>query len=95
GKDKGGDFSRLRETLARRVKQVIVIGEASARIRQAIEGTTSICHALSLQEAVSQADRAARSGDVVLLSPACASFDMFRDYRDRGEQFRRLVWALP
>ncbi len=95
GKDKGGDFTRLREPLQQRARRVILIGESAVRIREAVEGYEHLLHAASLEEAVTLAAQEAEPGNVVLLSPACASFDMFRDYRDRGEQFRDLVKALP
>ncbi|MBI3603045.1 MAG: UDP-N-acetylmuramoyl-L-alanine--D-glutamate ligase [Nitrospirae bacterium] len=94
GRDKGGDFARLGESVARRVKKVILIGEAAPRIREALSGFERISDAASLREAVETAAREATSGDVVLLSPACASFDMFADYKDRGTQFKNLVKGL-
>jgi UDP-N-acetylmuramoylalanine--D-glutamate ligase len=95
GRDKGGDFARLREPVLRRAKRVILIGEAAGRIRAALGGFDRISEAGSLREAVESAAREASPGDVVLLSPACASFDMFADYRDRGTQFKELVHQLP
>ncbi|MCZ6799328.1 MAG: UDP-N-acetylmuramoyl-L-alanine--D-glutamate ligase, partial [Nitrospirae bacterium] len=67
---------------------------AAPRIQEALEGLEGIVRMSSLQEAVELASREAHEGDVVLLSPACASFDMFRDYQDRGDQFREAVHAL-
>jgi UDP-N-acetylmuramoylalanine--D-glutamate ligase len=75
-------------------KKALVIGEAAPRIQEALEGLEGIVRVSSLQEAVSLAAHEAQEGDVVLLSPACASFDMFRDYQDRGDQFREAVHAL-
>lgn len=95
GRDKGGDFSRLVPTIRRRVKQMILIGEAAPRIRSVLGDFDRVADAASLAEAVSQAAEGATAGDVVLLSPACASFDMFADYQDRGRQFKQLVHALP
>jgi UDP-N-acetylmuramoylalanine--D-glutamate ligase len=95
GRDKGGDFARLREPILRRAKQVILIGEAAGRLRATLSGFDRISDAGSLREAVEAAACEAVPGDVVLLSPACASFDMFADYRDRGQQFKELVNALP
>lgn len=95
GRDKGGDFARLREPVLRRAKKVILIGEAAGRIREALGGFDRISGAGSLREAVELAAREAAPGDIVLLSPACASFDMFADYRDRGKQFKELVNQLP
>jgi UDP-N-acetylmuramoylalanine--D-glutamate ligase len=95
GRDKGGDFSRLREPVRRRVKCVILIGEAAPRIRAALGEFDGISDAATLREAVELAAHESAAGDVVLLSPACASFDMFVDYQDRGRQFKDLVNKLP
>jgi len=95
GRDKGGDFSRLTETVRRRVKQVVLIGEAAPLLRQAWTGAAALHDAATLREAVEFAADRAEPGDVVLLSPACASFDMFMDYQDRGRQFKAAVNALP
>lgn len=94
GKDKGGDFTRLRDVISRKVRRVILIGEATARIEEALKAFVTISKAASLQEAVTLAAQEAASGEVVLLSPACASLDAFRGYEDRGQQFRALVGAL-
>lgn len=94
GRDKGGDFTKLRELVRRRVKRLILIGEAASRIEQALDGFDRISRAASLAGAVNLAAQEAQPGDVVLLSPACASFDMFLDYQDRGRQFKALVNRL-
>jgi len=95
GRDKGGDFSRLAQAVSRRVTRVILIGEAAPLLRQAWEGVATMTEAATLRDAVDLAAQGATQGDVVLLSPACASFDMFADYQDRGRQFKALVHALP
>jgi len=95
GRDKGADFSLLREPVRRRVKRAILIGEAAPRIRAALSGFDPVSQAGTLRDAVHLAAREAATGDVVLLSPACASFDMFADYQDRGRQFKELVNDLP
>lgn len=95
GKDKGMDFSKLREPLKRRAKQIVLIGEAAERIAASLGEARNMCFAPSLQEAVRMSEEFADPGDVVLLSPACASFDMFQNYRDRGQQFRHIVNRLP
>ena len=95
GRDKGGDFSRLAQAVSRRVTRVILIGEAAPLLRQAWEGVATMTEAATLRDAVDLAAQGASPGDVVLLSPACASFDMFADYQDRGRQFKALVHALP
>jgi UDP-N-acetylmuramoylalanine--D-glutamate ligase len=95
GRDKGGDFSRLTEAIRRRVKHVVLIGEAAPLLKAAWTGATTISEAESLRDAVEWAAREAAAGDVVLMSPACASFDMFQDYQDRGRQFKSAVQSLP
>ena len=94
GRDKGGDFSRLAQAVSRRVTRVILIGEAAPLLKAAWEGATALSEAKSLRDAVEWAAREAAAGDVVLMSPACASFDMFRDYQDRGRQFKSVVQSL-
>ena len=95
GRDKGGDFSRLEGAIRERVKGLIVIGEAAGRIQAAMGDFDRCRPAATLRDAVELAAREAQPGEVVLLSPACASFDMFADYQDRGRQFKALVQALP
>ena len=95
GKEKGrSDFGRLKDALRPGVKHCIVLGESADVIARAIEGVGTISRASSLSEGVTLAADLAEPGDAVLFSPACASFDMFRDYRDRGQQFRDFVNAL-
>ncbi|MCK6622090.1 MAG: UDP-N-acetylmuramoyl-L-alanine--D-glutamate ligase [Calditrichaceae bacterium] len=91
GKDKGGDFSEINELLKKHARAVIVIGEASRRMAEAWERVVPVYQAASLEEAVSRSRALARPGEVVLLSPACSSFDMFRDYEERGRRFKELV----
>ena len=95
GRDKGGDFSRLQSAIRQRVKGLILIGEAAGRIQAAMGNFDRCRPAATLRDAVELAAREAQPGEVVLLSPACASFDMFADYQDRGRQFKALVQALP
>lgn len=95
GRDKGGDFSRLAPAIHRKVKRLILIGEAAPLIAKATEGYRAFEHADTLEQAVEAAASGASMGEVVLLSPACASFDMFADYQDRGRQFKALVHSLP
>jgi UDP-N-acetylmuramoylalanine--D-glutamate ligase len=95
GRDKGGDFSRLAPAIRQRVKGLIVIGEAAPLIANAVPGYGAIDRAATLREAVEKAAAGAAANEVVLLSPACASFDMFLDYQDRGRQFKALVHGLP
>jgi len=94
GLDKGGDYSPLRKPLADKVKLAILVGQARKKMRDALAGATTIELLPALAEAVKRAAAAAAPGDSVLLSPACASFDQFRDYAERGEVFQKLVRAL-
>jgi UDP-N-acetylmuramoylalanine--D-glutamate ligase len=94
GVDKGGSYEPLRALVRSRVKRLVVYGEARPRIHQALAGETETVVASDFDEAVRKAAEAAKPGDTVLLSPACSSFDMFRDYHERGERFRALVGAL-
>ena len=95
GRDKGGDFSRLAPAIRRRVKRLVLIGEAAPLIAEAVPGYQAVDRAGTLREAVELVAAGAAAGEVVLLSPACASFDMFADYQDRGRQFKALVNGLP
>ena len=91
GQGKGQDFSPLRETVSEKVKTVILIGEDGKLIGDILNDVTDIKYAESMKNAVQLAADSADSGDVVLLSPACASFDMFNSYEDRGQQFVNAV----
>ncbi len=93
GHDKGGDFSKLIPVLGR-VKTVVTIGEAAPLIEEALSSTVPVARAQTMKDAVEIASRAAQEGDLVLLSPACASFDMFRNFEHRGEVFRECVKEL-
>jgi UDP-N-acetylmuramoylalanine--D-glutamate ligase len=90
GEGKGQDFTPLAEPVRRLARQVLLIGRDAPLIEKAVPGV----RCASLEEAVEKAARVARPGDAVLLSPACASFDMFRDYRHRGEAFAAAVRRL-
>jgi len=94
GREKGGEYPGLAETVRRKAKRVILLGEARARLREVLAGACPITEAASLRDAVRDAAKTAVAGDTVLLSPACASFDMFADYRDRGRQFKESVHEL-
>jgi UDP-N-acetylmuramoylalanine--D-glutamate ligase len=94
GKDKGSDYSVLNPLLRERVKRVYLIGAAADKIASQITGATTLVRSGTLERAVHQAFDAAASGDVVLLAPACASFDQFENYEHRGRVFKELVRAL-
>jgi UDP-N-acetylmuramoylalanine--D-glutamate ligase len=94
GIGKGADFSALRPAIAGRVKSAILIGRDAGLLAEAIGADVETCFAADMEAAVRQAAAQARAGDVVLLSPACASFDMFRDYRHRGEVFCEAIRRL-
>ena len=91
GDGKDADFTPLRPAVAARVAAAVLIGRDAPRIAAAIGGATAVHHAASLEAAVDRAARLCRPGGCVLFSPACASFDMFEDYRERGEAFARLA----
>lgn len=94
GQGKGQDFTALRDSLQKFAKIAVLIGEDRPIIEAAIQGTTTLLHAESLQEAVELCQQNTRAQDVVLLSPACASFDMFTGYPERGHRFVEYVNAL-
>jgi UDP-N-acetylmuramoylalanine--D-glutamate ligase len=94
GRDKGGDFQKLKEPVAEKVKKVILIGEASERIREALEGSAPMEAVSSYKEAVRAGYSEADAGEVVLLAPACKSFDMFQNFEERGKTFKEEVFSL-
>jgi UDP-N-acetylmuramoylalanine--D-glutamate ligase len=94
GKDKGSNYSPLAPLIRERVKLVILIGAASDKIAEQVEGSGTIRRARSMQEAVLIAMESATSGDTVLLAPACASFDMFDNFEHRGRVFKEAVYEL-
>jgi UDP-N-acetylmuramoylalanine--D-glutamate ligase len=94
GVDKGGDYAPLAGEIRRTVKKMILFGAAKEKIRAALGNLTETVIVDSLDAAVREAASSASPGDVVLLSPACSSFDMFRDYTERGKKFRALVQEL-
>jgi UDP-N-acetylmuramoylalanine--D-glutamate ligase len=94
GDGKGADFSPLAEPVRRYVKAVLLIGRDAPLLEQALSGTVPLERAADMAQAVAAAMRRAERGDVVLLSPACASLDMFRNYAERGDVFRAAAEAL-
>jgi UDP-N-acetylmuramoylalanine--D-glutamate ligase len=95
GRGKGLDFADVADTAAKTARAAVLIGEAAASLRDALAGRIETRTAASLEEAVGVAAGLAQPGDVVLLAPACASFDQFRNFEHRGERFRAAVAALP
>jgi UDP-N-acetylmuramoylalanine--D-glutamate ligase len=94
GKDKDSDYTQLNQLLRERVKQVYTIGTAADKIESQIRGAAKLVHSETLEKAIKQAAAVAQSGDVVLLAPACASFDQFRNYQHRGQVFKNTVRSL-
>ena len=94
GRDKDSDYSVLKPLLAARVKQVYTIGEAAAKIELQISGAAPVRSVQTLQAAVREAAELAVAGDIVLLAPACASYDQFSSYEHRGRVFKELVQSL-
>jgi UDP-N-acetylmuramoylalanine--D-glutamate ligase len=93
GKDKGGDFTKLSSLVAEKVRELVLIGQAADKIRSSWPSTRA--HAAnSMEEAVGKAFSLAKPGDVVLLAPGCASFDMFKDFEHRGRVFKEAVHVL-
>jgi len=93
GKDKGSDYTVLNDLIRQRVKGVYTIGAAAAKIESQVKGA-EIVHAETLENAIRKVHATAQPGDVVLLAPACASFDQFKNYEHRGKVFKDIVAAL-
>ncbi|MGC8942044.1 MAG: UDP-N-acetylmuramoyl-L-alanine--D-glutamate ligase [Sulfurihydrogenibium sp.] len=94
GINKGGDFSTLKDKLKEKVKKAIIIGRDKEEIKRMIEEYTDVELSSSLEDAVMKAFNSAEKGYTVILSPGCASFDMFKSYADRGEKFKKIVKNL-
>lgn len=94
GEAKGGDFAPVRPVMAAKGRAAVLFGTDAGRIEAVLSGVVPVHRAANMDEAVRTAADAARPGDTVLLSPGCASFDMFRDYRERGERFAAAVGRL-
>jgi UDP-N-acetylmuramoylalanine--D-glutamate ligase len=93
GKDKGSDYTVLNDLIRQRVKRIYTIGAAAAKIESQVKGA-EIVHAETLENAIRKAHATAQPGDVVLLAPACASFDQFKNYEHRGKVFKEIVAGL-
>ena len=94
GKDKAGEFERMRDLIAEKTRYVITIGAAADRISSALEGSATIVPMGDMERAVRWASEHAKTGDTVLLSPACASFDQYKNFEHRGQHFEGLVRRL-
>jgi UDP-N-acetylmuramoylalanine--D-glutamate ligase len=94
GRDKGCDFSLVKSALKKHARAVYLIGEAADRIQAEWDGIVPIYRFTMLEEAVAAASGAARQGDTVVLSPGCSSFDMFTDYKERGDRFKKIIAGM-
>ncbi|HWH77144.1 MAG TPA: hypothetical protein VNT76_07220, partial [Candidatus Binatus sp.] len=94
GVDKGGDYSPLADGIQQKVRRLVLFGAAKGMIAKALGHLTATAIVEDLQAAVREAADHAQPGDVVLLSPACSSFDQFHNYAERGKLFKRLVQEL-
>jgi UDP-N-acetylmuramoylalanine--D-glutamate ligase len=94
GRDKGGDFKVLTKAVKERVKKIILIGEAKGKIKKSLKETVPMKSVSSMREAVRYGFSKAVPGDVILLAPACTSFDMFQNFEQRGRVFKQEVLNL-
>lgn len=94
GVDKGNDYSLIKELVEEKVKAIVCMGLDNQKIHAAFDGAVKVIDTASAQNAVQTAYELATVGDAVLLSPACASFDLFKNYEDRGKQFKEAVMSL-
>lgn len=94
GRDKDGDFTKLREVVRKRVKIILLIGEAREKIARELQGCAPLFNVETMGEAVRRGFRKAQDGDIVLLAPACTSWDMYQNFEERGRHFKGEVAAL-
>ena len=94
GRDKNIDFSPLREIVGQKVKKMIVFGEAAQKILDTFQDTVTVEKCVHLKDAVFVAKNCALKGDSVVFSPMCSSFDMFANYEERGQEFKKIVNGL-
>ena len=94
GVDKGNDYNELMSLVQHKVKAIVALGADNSKIVEAFQGVVEIVETDSMEKAVRKASRLAEKGDVVLLSPCCASFDLFENYEDRGRQFKNAIRNL-
>jgi UDP-N-acetylmuramoylalanine--D-glutamate ligase len=93
GKDKNSDYRLMRPLIQERVKAIYTIGAAAEKIITHVEGSAPIVNSGALDVAVTKAADAAQPGEIILLAPACSSFDQFQNYEQRGQVFKDLVFA--
>jgi UDP-N-acetylmuramoylalanine--D-glutamate ligase len=94
GRDKRSDYTVIRDMVKKKVRHLVLIGEAKDRIASSLGGIVPISEAETMDEAVQISFRLASPGETVLLSPMCSSFDMFKDYKERGRAFKEAVAML-
>ena len=94
GTDKGNDYNEILDLVKEKCRSLLFLGVDNAKLRKAFDGVLPYQEATSMPEAIAKCAAMAQKGDVVLLSPCCASFDLFHNYEDRGDQFRSDVLAM-
>lgn len=94
GRDKGNDYDEIRELVSKKVKHIVAVGESRKKIINYFKGLVDVSEASDFEDAVYKAAAEASRGDIVLLSPACSSFDMFENYEERGKEFKKIVSLL-
>ena len=94
GVDKGNDYSEIEELVAEKVKAIVALGTDTTKIQEYFRSMVPVIEASSMEEAVLSSYEMSAKGECVLLSPACASFDLFKNYEDRGDQFKAAVKKL-
>ena len=94
GRDKGGNFKLLNEPIRQHVKLLVLMGEAADQIATTVSDATATDTVITMKQAIRCAKKAATSGDVILLSPGCTSFDQYRNFEARGDDFRKVVLDL-
>ncbi|HAP71457.1 MAG TPA: UDP-N-acetylmuramoyl-L-alanine--D-glutamate ligase, partial [Cryomorphaceae bacterium] len=94
GVDKGNDYNELMSLIQNKVKAIVALGADNSKIIESFQGAVEVVDTDSMEKAVRKASRLAEKGDVVLLSPCCASFDLFENYEDRGRQFKNAIRNL-
>ena len=94
GRDKGGDFKKLRKPVLGKVKHVLLIGEAKEKIKKDLNNQIPMSSVTNLKEAVEKGFALASPGEIVLLAPACTSFDMFNNFEERGQIFKKEVLSF-